>query len=381
MVLAFSSVLFAAQIAEIPFSPVSPAVMGRGGSAISTVGGFDSFFYNPAGLSIGKGGFTVSSTSWMYSRPDLLISQAFQLAVGTSNPTATFNFLSSQVTTGGFGAGSAMSIGYIQGGLGFGAAFIIDSMLYGQTILGCTGDITATLGFMGGLSVPFDLAGIRFHAGGDVRPMIRVHGLIPNSSAVTLINAIANGGDIPGALSSIPAVYGSAIGLDLGLIGEVSWFSFGLSIRDFGGTTFSYSQSSFGSVTGTLSGQGRLPVGSSVSDTYSIPMDIGVGGAFHPDLGKVRYFVDPLLSLDLRNLNGALTGSSLFWTCIHLGAELKVFNLLVFRAGMNQGYLTAGAGLQLPFLDISMAVFTQELGQHLGDRPNACITANAAVRI
>jgi hypothetical protein len=379
--LMFCSAVFAAQIAEAPFAPVSPVVTGRGGSAIATVQGFDAFFYNPAGLSLGSGGFTASSTTWFYSRPDLLISQAAQLVLGTTNPTATFNFLSSQVTSGGFGAGSALGIGYISGGFGLGAAFIMDSLLYGQTILGCTGDVTATLGFLGGLSLPFDLEGIRFRAGGDVRPMIRIHGLIPNSSAVPLINAIANGGDIPAALSSTPAVYGSAIGVDLGLMGEVGWFSFGLSIRDLGGTTFSYSLNTFGSVTGTLASQGRLPIGSSVSDTYTIPMDIGVGFSFHPDLGTFRYFVDPVLSLDLRNINGAIDGTALFWTCIHAGAEIKVFNLLVLRAGINQGYLTAGAGVKLFVFDLNMAVFTQELGQHLGDRPNACITFNADLRI
>ncbi len=355
--------------------------MGRGGSTIATAQGFDAFFYNPAGLSIGSGGFITSSTSWIYSRPDLLISQAAQLALGTTNPTATFNFLSSQVTTGGFGAGSSIGIGYIKGGFGLGAAFIIDSLLYGQSMLGCTGDITATLGFIGGLSIPFDVMGIRVHVGGDVRPMIRIHELIPNSSAIDLVNAIANGGDIPAALSSTPAVYGSGIGLDLGLIGEVGWFSFGLSIRDLGGTTFAYSANTFGSVTGTLALQGNLPAGSPVSDTYTIPMDVGVGFSFHPDLGKFKYFMDPWLSMDLRNIVGALNGTALFWTCVHVGAEVKLINLFVLRAGINQGYLTAGAGMKLFVFDLNMAVFTQELGQHLGDRPNACMTFNADIQI
>jgi hypothetical protein len=381
IMLMLCSVAYATQIAEIPFAPISPVVMGRGGSTVATVQGFDSFFYNPAGLSLGSGGFTTSSTSWIYSRPDLLISQAAQLALGTTNPTATFNFLSSQVTSGGFGGGSSIGIGYISGGFGLGAAFIIDSQLYGQSMLGCTGDITATLGFMSGLSIPFDLMGIRVHVGGDVRPMIRIHALIPNSSAIALVNAIANGGDIAAALSSTPAVYGSGIGLDLGLIGEAGWFSFGLSIRDLGGTTFAYSANSFGSVTGNLTMQGSLPAGSSVSDTYTIPMDIGVGFAFHPILGSFSHFLDPRISLDFRNINGAINGTTLFLTCIHAGAELEVFNLLVLRAGVNQGYLTAGAGMKLFVFDLNMAVFTQELGEHLGDRPNACITFNADIKI
>ena len=372
---------FAAQIVEIPFAPVSPAVMGRGGCSIATAQGFDAFFYNPAGFSLGSGVFTTSSTSWIYSRPDLLISQAVQLALGTTNPTATFNFLSSQVTSGGFGAGSSIGIGLIAGGFGLGAAFILDSMLYGQTMLGCTGDLTATLGFVGGLSIPFDFMGMKVHVGGDVRPMVRIHVPIPNSSAIALVNAIANGGDIAASLSSATAVYGSGIGLDFGVIGELGWFSFGLSVRDLGGTTFVYSANTFGSVTGALATQGNLPAGSSVPDTYTIPMDVGVGLSAHPDLGSFRYFMDPSLGIDLRNIIGALNGTALFWSCVHVGAELKLLNLLVLRGGIDQGYLTAGAGMKLFVIDLNLAVFTQELGQHLGDRPSACMTFNADIQI
>jgi hypothetical protein len=36
-------------------------------------------------------------------------------------------------------------------GFGWGAVLILDSSMYGQTLLGVTGDLTATLGFIGGL--------------------------------------------------------------------------------------------------------------------------------------------------------------------------------------------------------------------------------------
>jgi len=381
LILLSRCIAFAAQIAEMPFVPLSPAVMGQGDCAIATAQGYDAFFYNPAGFSRGNGEFMLTSaTSWVYARPDQLIWQGVLLALGRTNPTATFNFLNSQITTGGFGVGSAIGFGIVKGGFGLGAALILDSLLYGQTMLGMTGDLTATLGFIGGLSVPLYIAGMRVYVGGDVRPMIRIHAPIQNASAIALTNAIANGTDIGAALSSATAVYGSAVGLDLGIIGEVGWFSFGLSIRDLGGTTFAYSQNTLGSVAGALASQGSLPAGSPPSDAYVIPMDIGVGLSIHPDLGTFAYFLDPRLSMDFRNLVGTLQGSALLWTAIHAGAEIRLFNLFVLRGGINQGYLTAGGGVKVSVFDVNFAVFTRELGFYPGDQPNAGMAFNADIK-
>ncbi len=374
--------LFAAQIIEIPFVPLSPAIMGQGGAFIADAHGFDSFFYNPAGYSRGPGQFTaLSATEWYHSRPDLLLDQVWQMAIGSANSTSTLNFLNSQITTGGFGAGGSMGMGYVGDGFGLGVVLMVDSILFGPSLLGMTGDLTSTLGFIGGFSVPFDLLGMRVHVGADIRPMIRIHTPIPNSSAISLVNALSSGGSVASALNSTNSVYGSGLGMDLGLIAELWWFSFGISIRDLGGTTFTYSANTFGSVTDTLASQGRFPAGTSVSDTYVIPMDVGIGFSFHPDLGSTKRFVDPRFVMDFRNINGAINGTAIFWTLLHAGAEVKLLNLFTLRAGLNQGYLTAGAGVTLWALDLNAAVFTQELGTHLGDQPAAGLTFNANVRL
>jgi len=373
---------YAAQIIEIPFVPLSPVIMGQGGACIADARGYDSFFYNPAGYSRSAGAFTaLSTTEWFHARPDLLLTQIWQMATGSAGGTSTLNFLNSQVTTGGLGTGAALGFGYVGDGFGLGAAFIMDSILFGQSLLGMTGDLTATLGFMGGLSIPFDVAGIRVHAGADIRPMIRVHTPIPNSQAISVVSALANGGSLGGAIGTATSYYGSAIALDFGVIAELSWFTFGLSIRDLGGTTFMYTQNSFDSVTGSLGAHGTFPAGSQASDTYVIPMDIGFGVTFHPDLGDFRYFVDPRISVDLRNINGAIDGSAVFWTLLHAGAEVRLLNTFAIRAGLNQGYLTFGLGMKVLVFDMNMAVFTQELGVHLGDQPASGMSFNADIRI
>jgi hypothetical protein len=110
-------------------------------------------------------------------------------------------------------------------------------------------------------------------------------------------------------------------------------------------------------------------------------MDIGIGAAFHPDLGDFRYFVDPRISVDFRNIVGAIDGSAVFWTLLHAGAEVRLINTFAVRVGLNQGYLTFGLGMKVLVFDLNMAVFTQELGVHLGDQPASGMSFNADIRI
>lgn len=372
---------FATQYDEEPFVPLSPVVIAEGGSFIANAQGYNAFFYNPAGFSRGSGVFTLSSSTWIYSRPDLLASQIFQAVVGTQSSGSLLNFVNSQVTTGGLGAGSSIGIGYVGDGFGLGTALIVDSMLYGPTLLGVTGDLTATLGFIGGVSLPFDVGGgVKLHVGADVRPMIRIHAPISNGTAISILSALTTGGDLLSALNSSTAYYGSGIGLDLGAIAELGWFSLGLSIRDLGGTQFNYASNTFGAVTHSLASQAGFPSGSSVSDTYVIPMDVGLGFAVRPDLGRGNLFFDPVISFDMRDIIGAIDGSADFWTLLHAGAEIRLLSMFTVRAGLNQGYLTFGGGVKVWFLDMNIAVFTQELGAYVGDRPSAGMSIGTDIR-
>ena len=302
-----------------------------------------------------------SATSWIYARPDQLMAQAAKLAAGTTSSADTFNFVNSQVTKGGFGGGWSYGVGYVRDGFGIGAAFILDSLLYGQTLLGMTGDLTATLGFIGGLSLPFDILGVKVHVGGDVRPMVRIHAPITNSNAVSLVNALANGGDLAAALNSTTAYYGSGIGLRSGRHRGAGLVQ--LRALDTGpGWNPLPVQLQYIRRSDRRPRRGAFPAGGQVSDTYEIPMDIGVGISFHPDLGTVRYFVDPRISVDFRNMVGAFDGSAVVWTLLHAGVEVRLLNMFTLSGGVNQGYFTFGGGVKLIALTLNAA------GIHTGAR-------------
>jgi hypothetical protein len=374
---------FAATISEIPFVPLGPEVMGMGGAFVADAHGYNSFFFNPAGFSRDQGSFTLlDASSWIYARPDQLFSLAGQSLAGAGSPAAVASFINDQVTTGGLGVGASLGIGYVGSGLGLGLVIIEDSMLYGQTLYGIAGDITATVGFIGGLSVPIEVLGFKIHLGGDIRPMIRIHAPLSNADAVSVLLALGTpGGNAFAALDTANAFYGAGIGLDLGAIAELGWFTVGLSVRDLGGTQFKYNTASFGTVMSNLGSLFRFPAGSAVTgDQYVIPMDIAFGIGFHPDMGSFNRFIDPSISVDMHDLVGALAGTSSVWTLLHAGAELKLISLFTLRAGLNQGYLTIGAGLKLLVVDINFAVFTRELGAYIGDQPNSGATLNFAIR-
>ena len=68
---AAAAALPAADVFELGFLPMSPAVLAQGGAATATARGWDSFFANPGGFSRDGGNLTILQTgAWMYARPD-----------------------------------------------------------------------------------------------------------------------------------------------------------------------------------------------------------------------------------------------------------------------------------------------------------------------
>jgi len=362
---------------EKPFVPVSPEIMGQGGAFIADAHGYNSLFYNPAGFARSDGSLTIAdTTAWVYANP-----ARFMDSIGNAGTEEITNFVNQEITTGGLGYGFSQGIGYVGGGLGLGAAFIMDSYLYGPTVLGAEGDITFTLGFIAGLGVPVDLLGIKFNFGADIRPMVRIHAPFDHNTALDLLNAAMSGGDILASFNNVNAMHGFGLGLDLGAIAELGNLNVGLSIRDFLGTSFRYTENSFETIMDSLKSSGSFPdSGTEVTEDYHIPMDVGVGVAYYPDWGFLGAIIEPSFYADLQDVIGVIRDKRSPWALLHLGTEVRMLSFLKLRAGLNQGYITLGGGIELLFLDLNFALFTREMGKHLGDRPNSGITIEGAIR-
>jgi hypothetical protein len=81
-----------------------------------------------------------------------------------------------------------------------------------------------------------------------------------------------------------------------------------------------------------------------------------------------------------RSLVGLFSGDRTVWTLLHAGAQVRILSLFSVSAGLNQGYLTAGFGVKLFFIDINAALFTRELGVRAGDKPNAGAALDVSIR-
>lgn len=60
-------------------------------------------------------------------------------------------------------------------------------------------------------------------------------------------------------------------------------------------------------------------------------------------------------------------GFRTFMTHFKAGAELRLFSILDVRGGLNQGYWTLGAGLDLAIFKVDVAYYWQEFGEVAGD--------------
>jgi hypothetical protein len=109
-------------------------------------------------------------------------------------------------------------------------------------------------------------------------------------------------------------------------------------------------------------------------------MSAHLGVSFHPTLGGLSRIIDPVVHAEYALPFVPAEVAPSFWSSIHAGAEVTLFSLLKLRAGLNQGYMTAGAGLHLLFLDANVAYFGRELGAFAGAKQSQGITAEVAIR-
>ncbi|MBN2739130.1 MAG: hypothetical protein JXR70_19280 [Spirochaetales bacterium] len=360
---------------EVPFLPVLPDVMGMGGANVATAGGYNALFYNPAGFAMGKDSLTLlSANPWFYINP--------AAAASIKDEASAATVINQQLTEGGLGIGASLGLGLVTGGLGIGGAVVLDGSLYGhRNFMDASGDMTITFGFVGGYALKLNLLGMKVALGADLKPMYRVHAELTNELAVQAMSDILRGdmGAVQEMINQAGALCGVGIGIDLGAIAELSIFKFGLVIQDFANTGFNYVRKPFSEV---LQGGGE-----EVTDRYYIPMNVSIGGAIDIPLGPLESIIDPTVQADLRDVVGVIVDGRSPWTLLHIGAEANLFKFLnplistQIRAGFNQGYLTFGLGGHLLFMDLNMAVFTRELGKHIGDKPNSGFTLELAFRL
>lgn len=110
--------------------------------------------------------------------------------------------------------------------------------------------------------------------------------------------------------------------------------------------------------------------GTSVDFEITAPWSLTFGVAWVPDLPVVN----PVITADLVDMLDIVTGREKFeWKnlMLHLnaGAEVSLLKTFALRVGVNRGYMSLGAGILLPGLNLEASYGWQEFGEVLGDKP------------
>ena len=352
------------------FSWTSPEVKAQGGSFIANGSGYNSLLVNPAsfektrekekkdGEIKRKGELTILSMGGGFSG-DMF---QFMEDVRSSEKSLTQVILD-QVTSSGMGASVQFGAGYVGKRIGIGFMSVTEmNAPQAETTLGLTADIMSTSGMVFGYAHPFELGQFKLVVGGDVRPMYRV--VIDDIDIESLTSSLGgSGGDI--SFSSVDAMGGFGVGFDLGA--DFYWRDLiaSVTMRDIGNTRY------FFKPLNTVFGMEFS--GNDIDDVYVTPWTLNFGVAYNPTLGKVNRFLDPTVHASWSQplvREDAINGYSAksFWTRLDMGAEVVLLSSVALRAGFQGGYFTAGFGLDLFFLELNGALYSEELGTHAGDK-------------
>lgn len=370
--------LAGAQTVLTPLVPKDAKSMAMGGTFTSLSSGFEGLYGNPAAFAADKGQLSILNLSaWTYFKPtEDNISRVAAIAQGTASDEEMSDSINDFVTENGLGAGFSGGIGYVGRGLGIGAYIVGDAVASGASAMGATVDSTMVANVVLGLGFPIKLGGLRLDLGGDVRPFYRVDSAGSGWPFSDFLNAMSGGGDMEAVLMGEQVSSGFGLAMDLGAQLSLGSLSVGLAVRDIM-PSFMTKESTVQELLSEL-GSGGLSTASGDTKSIFLPT-VNAGLAWKPRL--IPHFIDPSLCLEIQDPVAVIRDHDTFWNLVHIGAEVRFLSFINLRAGINRGWASAGFGLDLLFLEIDGAVFTEELGSRPGDQGRSGIALTTAFHL
>lgn len=400
--------LFSESYIDNYFSLNSAKARALGNSYAANASGFESFEYNPAGL-MDENGWGVTVISMNFSiignifdlNEDLLdeynelkgtdanflgISKIAYL-LKSENLSKVLSSLLKQVNNpdegkyaNGLGISPVIYSGFIRNGFGLGVFCTLESEAFGYNLTSTALENVLTTGILVGYSRPIDTKFFPMDVGISLRPMYRIRSGIGLSRLISLLDD--NDTSMSEVMKEMDYLTGTGIGWDIGAKGYFKDLIFSLSFIDIFGTKFSYSHNSYENIS-----NGDYLGGIESEDKYVVPMKALIGLAFNPYFGEVNKIINPTISFDYRLLlldRGKYTDyvhQDSFWTNLSLGLDLEFFELFNLRTGINQGYLTTGAGIKIKAVEINSYIYSKEMGEDAGYRQQMGAGFEVAVRL
>ena len=109
------------------------------------------------------------------------------------------------------------------------------------------------------------------------------------------------------------------------------------------------------------------------------PMSLDIGFGWKPKFG-LSWLADPNIAIDFVDTIGFFNSASLSNVLVHLraGIELQLLSVFELRAGLNQGYVSLGLGVNvMNVIHLEASYYRLEFGKNVGDKPIDALTIRA----
>lgn len=355
--------------------PKDARSMGMGGAFRVFSTGYNTFFGNPAGFASKNGSLTIADiVAWAYFKPTQEnIDHAMKLINDQASTSEMVGYLDDFITKNGLGAGASAGLGWAGKGFGLGFTLVTDNVASGNSLLGSKMKSETQANAIVGLAIPLNLGAFKFKLGADARAFYLLDSY-PGSGwpFADIVTAMTSpGGDPETALRNLDMIGGYGFAMDAGATIGIGPLMIGAMVRDFG-LEFKMGQTKVGTIMDTTS------VPTDGTDPYMLSPVISTGIGLQFNLGRL---FAPSIYIEAEDPVAIVSdGFDTIWSKVHAGAELKLLNFIALRAGLNKGWVSLGAGLDLVIFEVDAALFTEELGISPGDFGRTGIAVQAAIR-
>jgi hypothetical protein len=376
LILALGGMVFGNPITTSRVSPKTAKVMGMGGAFRVFSTGYDTFFGNPAGFATKQGSLTLADlAAWAYFKPTQEnIAKVEALINGSASQSQLASYAADWVINNGLGAGVSLGLGWAGKGFGLGFNLTTDEVASGSALLSAKLQSRTQGTGVVGIAFPIDLGPINIRIGADAR----AYYLLDSDPAsgwpfATILTSVLSGGGNSAmtVIRDLSVVGGYGFAFDGGATIGIGPLVVGAMIRDYG-LEFHRDTTTIG----TIIDDKMVPLEG--TDAYLILPVVLAGASLQFNFANI---LAPALYVEAEDPVSLVTdGFDTIWTKVHAGAEVKLLNFISARAGINKGWISVGAGVDLLFLEVDAALFTEEMGINPGDFGRTGITVQAALR-
>ena len=337
-----------------------------GGVHVALADDISTLFSNPAGFRQAGPQLAISELTMNLSGPVFSIADLMLRVSNGESPTTLLSDPKVQTLLTSLHASAGLngpiSFGYVGNGLGFGFFDSTDvTFETAGTLPTITTTVNENLMFVGGYAFAIPLPpSLLSTLDLGVSLKVSAQGSVVSDQAISTLLSSPN----ISFLTNAPFDMFVGFGVDAGIL--YTWnktISVGIVGRNL------YAPVMQNHYTRLTSFGGSAPT---VSYGYT-PLNLSAGILFSPGLGLLeRYVTNLKLMLDYSDILDFVTHSATATNPvlhIGLGAEVVVLQILALRAGFNEGYFSAGLGLNLTYFSLNLTMFGSELSTEPGLHP------------